>query len=95
MIIFHKLSNTRGLFYIGDEAAFLAKLFYSMPSYDKMFMEHTGVSEGLRGQNTGFQLVAATVDYARKHQMKIIPVCPFAIALFKRKPEFTDVLYTS
>ncbi|RYZ46555.1 MAG: GNAT family N-acetyltransferase, partial [Chitinophagaceae bacterium] len=33
-----------------------------------------------------------TVEYARMHGMKVSPVCPFAKAVFDKKPDFGDVL---
>jgi predicted GNAT family acetyltransferase len=38
------------------------------------------------------QLVKTAVEFARAHDIKIIPLCPFANSVFKRKPEFADVL---
>lgn len=92
MVIHHKQVGTKGLFYVGEEGAILAEMVYTMPSAEKMIIEHTEVSDELRGQNVGYQLVNTAVEYARKHTIKIIPLCPFANALFKKKPEFADVL---
>ena len=60
-----------------------------------MMIEHTEVSEALKGQNIGYQLVQAAVDYARQHQIKITPMCTFAHSVFKKKPDFGDVLETT
>jgi predicted GNAT family acetyltransferase len=57
-----------------------------------MILEHTEVAEELKGQNVGYQLVEAAVEYARLHQFKILPLCPFANAVFRKKPEYRDVL---
>ncbi len=94
MVILRKQAGSKGIFFVGEEGAFLAEMVYTLPSPGKMIIEHTEVSEELRGQNTGYQLVSAAVDYARNHSLKIIPLCPFANAVFKKKPEFTDVLFT-
>ena len=92
MVIHHKQVGAKGLFYVGEEGAILAEMVYTMPSAEKMIIEHTEVSDELRGQNVGYQLVNTAVKYARKHTIKIIPLCPFANAVFKKKPEFADVL---
>jgi predicted GNAT family acetyltransferase len=63
-----------------------------MASPDKMIIEHTEVSEELKGQNVGYQLVKTAVDFARAHNIKIIPLCPFANSVFKKKPELAEVL---
>ena len=50
------------------------------------------VDDELRGKNVGFQLVSAAVSYARQHNLKILPICPFAKSVFEKKPEYGDVL---
>jgi uncharacterized protein len=94
MLIQHKKVGTKGLFYVEQDGNILAEMTYTMPAADKMIIEHTEVSDELKGQNTGYQLVHTGVEYARKHNLKIIPLCPFANSVFKKKPEFADVLYT-
>jgi uncharacterized protein len=92
MEIEHKKVGTKGLFYVAGTKEPLAKMVYTMSSPDKMIIEHTEVSEELKGQNIGFQLVKTAVEFARANGIKIIPLCPFANSVFKRKPEFADVL---
>ena len=92
MLIQHKQIGGKGIFYVGQDGAILAELVYSKPTADKMIIEHTEVDDSLGGKGIGLQLVSTAVEYARTHQMKIIPLCPFAKALFDKKPEFDDVL---
>lgn len=93
MQIQHRMSGTHGHFYIkGDDDDTIAKLVYSITENGRMILEHTEVDEALRGQNIGYQLVQASVEHARKYDMKIMPVCPFAKAVFDKKPDFADVL---
>ena len=92
MEIEHKKIGTKGLFYVAGTKDPLAKMIYTMPSPEKMIIEHTEVSDELRGQNMGYKLVKTAVEFAREHNIKIIPLCPFANSVFKRKPEFADVL---
>ena len=92
MDILNKKVGTKGMFYVENDKAILAKMVYTMPSPGKMIIEHTEVSEELKGQNVGLQLVKTAVEFARANSIKIIPLCPFANSVFKRKPEFADVL---
>ena len=92
MVIKHRLIGTKGMFYVEGDQGFPAEMVYTKPSPDKMIIEHTDVNDELRGQNVGLQLVKAAVEYAREHGIKIIPLCPFANSVFKKKPEFADVL---
>lgn len=94
MLIQHKQVGAKGLFFVQSEGNILAEMVYTMPSADKMIIEHTEVGDELRGQNAGYQLVNTAVEYARTHNLRIIPLCPFANSVFRKKPEFADVLYT-
>ena len=92
MVIKNKKVGTKGMFYVNNDEKILAEMVYTMPSHDKMIIEHTEVGEELKGQNVGYQLVKTAVEFARAHNIKIIPLCPFANSVFKRKPELADVL---
>ena len=92
MIIKHNHQDNKGAFVVEVDGNILAEMVYYKPFENKMVIEHTEVSEELKGQNIGFQLVQAAVDYARHHHIKITPLCPFAYSVFKKKPDFQDVL---
>ncbi len=92
MLIQHKQVGGKGLFFVGQDGAIAAELVYSIPSEGKMIIEHTEVDDSLKGKNVGKDLVETAVNYARTHNMKIIPLCPFAKSLFKRIDEWKDVL---
>jgi predicted GNAT family acetyltransferase len=93
MIVQHRRNNGKGFFYVETDGNILAEMVYTLPSDSKMIIEHTEVSDVLRGKNVGYQLVSTAVEYARTHNMKIIPLCPFTNAVFKKKPEYADVIY--
>ena len=93
MIVQHRRNNGKGFFYVEADGNILAEMVYTLPSDSKMIIEHTEVSDVLRGKNVGYQLVSTAVEYARTHNMKIIPLCPFTNAVFKKKPEYADVIY--
>ena len=85
----------RGVFYIDDGDRRLAALTYSAaPDGKLVILEHTEVDESLRGQGIARRLVEAAVTWAREQHIKLVPVCPFAKAVFDREPAFGDVLAT-
>jgi predicted GNAT family acetyltransferase len=92
MFIQHKQEGVRGMFYLEVDGEVQAEMFFHMASPHHMVIEHTEVDEELRGQNVGYSLVSAAVDYARQHQLKITVWCPFAKKVFDKKPDFRDVL---
>ncbi|MBC7946733.1 MAG: N-acetyltransferase [Chitinophagaceae bacterium] len=93
MVIQHKKIGDKGLFFAEQDGHILAELSYSSPANDRMVIEHTEVSEELKGKKVGNKLVHTAVAYAREHKLKIVPLCSFANAVFKRDPELKDVLY--
>lgn len=59
---------------------------------DKFIIDHTEVLPEFGGRGFGMKLVMAAVEYAREHQLKIIPLCPYAKSIFDRTQEIKDVL---
>ena len=85
--------GSKGSFIIGEKNSPKAEMTYSMAGEGKMIIDHTEVSDELRGQNIGRKLVSSAVEYAREHHIKIIPLCPFARSVFDKTDEFRDVLF--
>lgn len=53
---------------------------------------HTEVSPKAEGKGFAKRLLAAMVDHARKNSLKVVPLCPYVHAQFKRHPEeYADV----
>jgi predicted GNAT family acetyltransferase len=92
MLIQRKQTDNKGMFYVEDDGEVQAEMIYHMSGPGKMVIEHTEVGDELRGQNVGFKLVEAAVEYARLHHIKITVWCPFAKKVFDRKPDWHDVL---
>ncbi len=80
-------------FYVGDnEEEPLAKMEL-IHSGDEIIIDHTFVSEQLRGQNVARQLLKRVVDFAREKNKKIIPICSFAKAELNKNKDYKDVLH--
>lgn len=92
MEIKHREIGSKGLFYIEIDNEKLAEMSYSKAGDKLIIIDHTEVSEKLKGKSAGKQLLQAAVDYARQHQIKILPLCPFAKSVFDKTPEYKDVL---
>ncbi|HEX2536563.1 MAG TPA: GNAT family N-acetyltransferase, partial [Chitinophagaceae bacterium] len=71
MQIQHRQTENRGKFIVpGEEGNPLAQLVYTQQQPNTLIMEHTEVDPELRGQNIGFELVSAAVEYARQNGKK-------------------------
>jgi uncharacterized protein len=85
--------ENRGAFYIEESGGRLAEMTFSQAGPDKIIIEHTEVSDKLRGTGAGKKLVAEAVAYALKSKLKILPLCPFAKSVMEKTPEYQDVLF--
>ena len=68
-------------FYVGEEETPLAELLFSVDK-DVIFAEGTEVSKELGGKGVGKLLLKELVDWARKENKKIKPICPFVKATY-------------
>ena len=85
-------SGSKGAFFVEENGQRLAEMTFSKAGDTTLIIDHTEVSDALRGKNVGKQLVAYAVDHARKNNLKIIPLCPFTKATIDRTKEYQDVL---
>ena len=81
-------------FYIGDsEKELLAEMTFVYAGEDIIIIDHTSVSDVLRGQNIGKQLLEKLIGFAREKNKKVIPLCPFAKnEMMRNKEEYADIL---
>jgi predicted GNAT family acetyltransferase len=80
-------------FYIGETAENPSAQIVFEIRENILTILSTEVSASFQGQGIGQLLVAYAVDYARNNQLKIIPVCPYAIKQFEKHPEYSDVKF--
>lgn len=92
MNIQHESNDRKGAFFVTADGKRLAEMTYSKAGEKMIIIDHTEVSEQLKGQGVGNQLVMAAVALARENQLKVIPLCPFAKSVFDKTPEIQDVL---
>ena len=92
MQIQQQQKGIKGMFYVGDAENPKAEMVYRVDAKNNIIIEHTEVVDELRGKNIGYQLVHAGVEYARQHNVKILPLCTFAKAAFEKEKDFQDVL---
>lgn len=84
--------GTKGRYVIRGAGGAEAEMTYSTVSDHLFIIDHTEVPDAFRGQGAGLRLVTRAVEDARAAGKKIIPLCPFAAAQFRRHPEWADVL---
>jgi uncharacterized protein len=89
--ITREANGHKGAFVIDRDGARLATMTYTVAGDDLLIIDHTDVDDALRGTGAGKALVTAAVEWARSEHKRIMPLCPFATAIFDKTPEFADV----
>ena len=92
MLVQQTDNQKKGAFFVEQGGERLAEMTYSWAGEDKFIIDHTDVSDTLRGQGIGRHLLDAAVNFAREKQVKIIPLCPYAKSVFDKDPTLHDVL---
>ena len=87
-----KETDNKGSFYIERDGKRVAEMTFSKAGDDKIIIDHTEVDDSLQGEGAGKQLVEASVHYARRKGIKILPLCPFAKATIEKNSDWHDVL---
>lgn len=92
MTIQQEDNKKKGSFYVAQDGNRLAEMVYTWAGDKTFIVEHTEVSESLEGKGIGKQLVQQAVDFARKNDLILIPLCPFTKGVIDKTPAFQDVL---
>lgn len=81
----------RGAFTIEDDNEKVAEMAIGISGKD-MIVYHTEVADKLKGQGVAAKLLNELVSYARSKNLKVVPLCAYVNAQFKRHPEqYQDV----
>lgn len=81
----------QGAFVIMDGEEQMGEMVLSIADA-KLTVYHTEVSPKAEGRGLAKVLLNAMVTYARANQLKVVPLCPFVHAQFKRHPQdFQDL----
>lgn len=81
----------RGAFILEKEGDRLAEMAIAIQNKN-VIVYHTEVAEKLKGQGVASALLTRMVAYARENTLKVVPLCPYVLAQFKKHPdEYDDV----
>lgn len=88
----HNEDGHRGRFFIQLDGKDVAEMTYVWSGDSRFIIDHTEVSDVLRGTGAGKKLVAAGAAYAREKGVKVLPLCPFAKRVMEGDAAYADVL---
>jgi predicted GNAT family acetyltransferase len=84
-------NNDRGAFVIEGDGERLAEMSFGRNGTN-LIIYHTEVSEKLKGQGIGLQLLERMVNFAREENLQVVPLCPYVLAQFRRHPvRYVDI----
>ncbi|NLA62191.1 MAG: N-acetyltransferase [Bacteroidales bacterium] len=84
--------QTKGSAVAKENELIAGKMTYSIASANFIIIDHTEVDPSFKGKGVGKQLLYKIVEMARERDIKILPLCPFANAMFKKLADIQDVL---
>lgn len=85
-----KFGNNK-IYLTDDNGKEVAVITYFYQEEDVIAVDYTFVDESLRGQGIARELVEEVVSFARKNNLKIVPLCPYVVKVFERGNEYEDV----
>ncbi|WP_102028816.1 GNAT family N-acetyltransferase [Salirhabdus sp. Marseille-P4669] len=88
-----EIKKGQGRFYVGEsEDNLKAEITFVESKNNVLTVDHTFVSEELRGSGMAGKLVDKMVNFAREEGKKIEPICEYAKKKIEKTPEYQDVL---
>ena len=82
---------TGGRYVVREDGAEAEMTFSKAGETMIIIIDHTGVPEALRHRGIGEAMVERAVADMRGAGKKIMPLCPFAAAQFRKHSEWADV----
>ncbi|MEO5807984.1 GNAT family N-acetyltransferase [Devosia sp.] len=83
--------NGHGRYMVDLGDGFEAEMTYRKVADKVIAIDHTGVPPEFGGRGIAAQLVNAAISDARSDGFKIVPLCSYVVAQFKRHPEWADL----
>ena len=81
----------KGAFYFENNGERIGEMVISTDK-SNLTVYHTEVSPEMEGKGIARSMVDTMTDYARDHHLKVVPLCPYVHAQFKRHPElYNDI----
>lgn len=92
MEIKHEQNESKGAFTAWIDGKKAGEMTYSVAGTAMIIVDATHVDEAFKGQGVGQKLLQeGIVPFAREKGVKVMPLCPFAKAMFDRHAELADL----
>lgn len=92
MEIKHEQGESKGAFTAWIDGVKAGEMTYSVAGSSMIIVDATHVDEAFKGQGVGGKLLhEGVIPFAKEKKVKVMPLCPFAKAMFDRHPELADL----
>ncbi|WP_192348585.1 GNAT family N-acetyltransferase [Algoriphagus sp. Y33] len=92
MEILVKEEGAKGSATAQENGKSIGTMTYSIAGKELIIIDSTYVEPEYNGKGVGKQILYKIVEMAREKNIKIIPLCPFATAMFRKSDDIRDVL---
>ncbi len=83
--------NGRGAFVIEENGERIAEMEIGIAN-GNLTVYHTEVADKLKGKGVATKLMEAMTGYARENNLKVVALCPYVNAQFRRHPDqYADI----
>ncbi|MEL7362186.1 MAG: GNAT family N-acetyltransferase [Bacteroidota bacterium] len=90
LAVFHNAEKNR---FEVTERGLVAKAEYMVTKDARIVFTHTEVPAEWEGKGVGSRLAKTGLTYARDHDLKVMPLCPFIASYVRRhREEYQDLL---
>lgn len=86
------IKHEGNLFYVGEFEDPKAYIKVSDVKDNTISILSTFVSPDLRGMGMAGKLTKEVAEYARKNELKVNPVCSYAVKFFEENTEYADLI---
>jgi uncharacterized protein len=69
---------------------YLSKLDYIQDG-NNFVITHVGVYPELRGQGIAGRITQVSLEYAKEHGLRVIPMCSYAATYIRKHPEYVEL----
>lgn len=91
LIVQREDDATRGRYVIPLAPGVEAEMTFRKAEDGTITIDHTGVPRAYEGRGIAAKLVNKAVADAREQGFKIMPVCSYVVAQFRRHPDWADL----
>ena len=89
-----EIKKGKNKFYMGEtEENPVARITWKNGGSNIIVIDHTIVDPSLRGQGIAAKLIVKVAEMARAENLKVVPVCSYAVAKMTRTDEYADILH--